>query len=56
MAQVQLSNPGNSRHQLGRLLAVDSRQVAFEARIGKKIFLNFFFGGDHLPGCYLGYV
>lgn len=27
MAHVELSNPGNSRQQLGRMLAVDSRQV-----------------------------
>lgn len=29
VAHVQLSGPGNSRSQLGRMLAVDPRQVAF---------------------------
>lgn len=39
VAQVQLSNPGNSRHQLGRMLAVDSSGCfiavsAYEDRLG----------------------
>lgn len=50
MAQVHLSNPGNSRHQLGRMLAVDARQVTFDTRIGKKSFQFF------LAGCSLGYA
>ena len=33
LTHIQLSNPGNSRHQLGRMLAVDSRQAAFINRI-----------------------
>ncbi|GAV86134.1 CPSF_A domain-containing protein/MMS1_N domain-containing protein, partial [Cephalotus follicularis] len=32
VTHIQLSNPGNSRHQLGRMLAVDSRQAAFVRR------------------------
>lgn len=42
MAHVQLSSPGNSRHQLGSILAVDSRQVAFVA-LGKYLFLSIIF-------------
>lgn len=29
MTHIQLSNPGNSRNQVGRMLASDSRFVAF---------------------------
>lgn len=29
MTHIQLSNPGNSRNQIGRMLASDSRFVAF---------------------------
>lgn len=33
LTHVQLSNPGNERHQLGRKLAVDSRLVVLFSRV-----------------------